>query len=76
MSEFSYLYNVFNSLTGLQRPFYDASMGYLPTVERIHYAHFSAPYTKSLTSYMYTKSGVQLDFAKLTEKTIGKYPIF
>ena len=76
MSEFSYLYNVLNVLPGLQDEYYDACMGYLPTVERIHYAHFTLPYATSVTSYMYTKHNNVLSLTDLRSKKIGKYPIF
>ena len=64
-----------NSLPGLQDRYYDARMGILPTVERIHYARFSVPYAQSLTSYIYTKKDEEFDFEKITDKKIGKYPI-
>ena len=65
----------FMSLPGLERRYYAASMGYLPTVERIHYADFSVPYMRH-TFLLYVTLFTPYFNEKDTDETFGKYPTF
>ena len=61
-------------VTGLQSGYYDACAGWVPTVERIHYAQFSLPFVVSDPSYFFYKKGGSFDLNNFNnDKKFGRY---
>ena len=56
-------------ISGLQDEYYDACLGWSPTVERIHYAQFSVPFGYGTPSYFWYKDS--FDTGDFTNKKIG-----
>lgn len=57
--------------TGLQARYYDGWIGWAPTIERIHAASFTLPFTDPQPGYFFYKKGGSFSPDNLTGKTIG-----
>jgi hypothetical protein len=57
---------------GLQNRYYDGWLGWQPTIERIHAAAFSTPFTDPVPGHFYVKSSSTFNASNFTGRSIGK----